>query len=277
MPLYIADYLADTMRLTTEQHGAYLLLIMDYWRNGPLPDEDETLASITKLQLSIWRKYRPVFTKFFSVSGGEWKHKRIDEELLQAKENAEKNEQRARNAAYKRWGKQDEFISSSIANSNAQAILDECPSHTPSPTPASKDLKPEFKHTDLNTPVTEYETKNGVCVTSNLPPSPAGLCCKAIRAQGIPQSNPHHPKLLALIAAGATEQEFAEAAKTAMSNGNTKFDYVLGIVARQREQAAKLILHKGRMPNKQEAIEERNRAVAAQWVPPELREKNHAT
>ena len=108
MPLYVADYLGDTMRLTTEQHGAYLLLIMDYWRNGPLPDDDSSLSSITKLPVSTWRKYRPMFEKLFKVSEGAWRHKRIDEELQQAQTNSEKYEQRARKAANKRWGNQAE-------------------------------------------------------------------------------------------------------------------------------------------------------------------------
>ena len=78
MPLYVGDYLGDTGHLTTAQHGAYLLLMMHYWRKGELPDDDRQLSKITKLPLKTWCDYRPTLQDFFH-SG--WRHKRIDAEL----------------------------------------------------------------------------------------------------------------------------------------------------------------------------------------------------
>jgi uncharacterized protein YdaU (DUF1376 family) len=78
MPLYVGDYLGDTGHLTTAQHGAYLLLMMHYWRKGELPDDDRQLAKITKLPLRTWRDYRSTLQDFFYDG---WRHKRIDAEL----------------------------------------------------------------------------------------------------------------------------------------------------------------------------------------------------
>jgi uncharacterized protein YdaU (DUF1376 family) len=78
MPLYVGDYLGDTGHLTTAQHGAYLLLMMHYWRKGELPDDDRQLSKITKLPLRAWGECRPILQDFFH-SG--WRHKRIDAEL----------------------------------------------------------------------------------------------------------------------------------------------------------------------------------------------------
>ena len=87
MPLYVGDYLGDTGHLTTPQHGAYLLLMMHYWRKGELPDDDRQLAKITKLPLKTFGDYRPVLQAFFYDG---WKHKRIDIELARMMRVSEK-------------------------------------------------------------------------------------------------------------------------------------------------------------------------------------------
>lgn len=78
MPLYIGDYLGDTGHLSTVHHGAYLLLMMHYWRQGYLPEDDKQLAIITKLSLRAWMDCRATLQAFFYDG---WKHKRIDAEL----------------------------------------------------------------------------------------------------------------------------------------------------------------------------------------------------
>lgn len=77
MPLYVADYLADTGHLSTEEHGAYLLLIMHYWQHGSLPDDDAKLARICRLSLKKFKSTRSHLEGLFSPG---WKHKRVDME-----------------------------------------------------------------------------------------------------------------------------------------------------------------------------------------------------
>jgi len=81
MPLYIADYLADTRRLRAAEHGAYLLLIMEYWTVGSLPDDDAQLARIAAMTDREWRAARPIIEALFQQG---WRHKRIDAELERA-------------------------------------------------------------------------------------------------------------------------------------------------------------------------------------------------
>jgi uncharacterized protein YdaU (DUF1376 family) len=87
MPLYVGDYLGDTGHLTTTQHGAYLLLMMHYWRKGELPDDDKQLSKITKLPLKVWTEYRETLQGFFYEG---WKHKRIDAEIYKTESISEK-------------------------------------------------------------------------------------------------------------------------------------------------------------------------------------------
>ena len=135
MPLYIGDYLAGTSRLSAEQHGAYLLLIMDYWMNGALPDDDVLLANIARLTPDAWSMHKHILMQFFIVSEGAWTHKRIEEELQKAQDKKTAAQEKAAKAAKARWEKEknSKNDASSNATSITQAMHKECPSPSPSP------------------------------------------------------------------------------------------------------------------------------------------------
>jgi uncharacterized protein YdaU (DUF1376 family) len=85
MPLYIADYLRDTIHLSRDQHGAYLLLLMACWvRGGRLPNDPAQLAGVAKASHAEWRRLAPVILPFFDVDGADLVHGRVVEELQRA-------------------------------------------------------------------------------------------------------------------------------------------------------------------------------------------------
>lgn len=137
MPFYVADYLSDTMHLSPAEHGGYLMLILHYWKSGPIPDDDNRLAIISRLG-DAWSNSSSTLRAFFEQCDGMLVHRRIDKEKADASDNQERNQARAKAAAAKRWGNQQKNAQSN-ATSMPQAMLDECPS--PSPSPSDKPLK----------------------------------------------------------------------------------------------------------------------------------------
>src|ERR1700761_4719510 len=134
MPVFIGDYLADTMHLSTEQHGAYLLLLFHLWRRGTLQDDDGALAQITGLSRYAWNQARPVLAGFFQVQDGLWRHGRVERERLRVTTKQLSNSKQAKLAAARRWAKPELLLpgmhASGDAVSNADALPDDADSHS---------------------------------------------------------------------------------------------------------------------------------------------------
>lgn len=119
MPLYVADYLADTSHLRAAEHGAYLLLIMHYWQNGGLPAEEKKLARIARMSDREWKAARDTLAEFFT---GDWRHERIDRELSEATEKYERRAKAGRDGGNARAQR---LASGKHPGSNATSIANE--------------------------------------------------------------------------------------------------------------------------------------------------------
>ncbi len=85
MAFYVADYLGDTQHLSTEEHGAYLLLLMNMWRQGGrLPNEPKKLARIARVDTRRWHRIWDAIGSFFESDGDSLTQKRLKQELQKA-------------------------------------------------------------------------------------------------------------------------------------------------------------------------------------------------
>lgn len=123
MQLYVADYLGDTRHLTTEQHGAYLLLLMTMWRQGgKLPNDSAKLARIAGVSARRWHLVAVDVMPFFTVcDDGTITQKRLEREHQKAVSISQK-----RSISGKRGGGAKALNNKSAA----PAIASELPEHT---------------------------------------------------------------------------------------------------------------------------------------------------
>jgi uncharacterized protein YdaU (DUF1376 family) len=165
MPLYIGDYIADTSRLSTLEHGAYMLLIMDYWRNGSLPNDDKKLARIVRLSDQDWAAIKENIAELFLP---DWKHKRIERELARSLKKSEE----AKAAAEKRW----QSKGNAVEHANAMPTHSECNADAYAdailPQPQSSNEDSSSFHSDdsvATAPPTVRKRKASTAISQELP------------------------------------------------------------------------------------------------------------
>ena len=149
MPLYVADYMADTQHLTTLEHGAYMLLIMAYWQSkSPLRALNGRLANVARLPDEQWKTVEPTLREFFEEKDGFWHHKRISSELDHFRAKSEQNSRAGRASAEKRR----------IGRlTPVQRPLEQNGNHTDTDT----DIKKSREHTTVRTGTGSAEKPNG--------------------------------------------------------------------------------------------------------------------
>lgn len=211
---HIGDYLKDTAHLSLLEHGVYTrLLDVYYTREEPLPAAD--IARLIGARSKEEREaLQAVLREFFRPDQEPptaWLQPRCEVEIGRYGEKRRK----AKASADARWSQTER---------NANASPNAMRSHSEGNAPSHQ------------SPVTSHQGVH----TASPPPTPtrAGSAVLRMKARGLTSGiSPSHPKLLALLEAGVTDDELADAAAEAVSKGKT-FAYALAVAEGRRRDAA---------------------------------------
>lgn len=125
MQLYVSDFIGDTLHLSSEQVGAYLLLLMAMWNaDGKLPNDEAKLARVARLSLKKWRSVAPDLMPFFEQDKDTISHRRLTKELQKSERQSQ-----SRSAAGAKGFAAKVLKNNNRPQANAQAGL----KHSPEP------------------------------------------------------------------------------------------------------------------------------------------------
>jgi len=150
MQLYVSDFIGDTLHLSTEQIGAYMLLLMAMWNaGGKLPSDEAKLARVTRMSVKKWKAIEGDLMPFFEADGGFISHNRLTKELIKSES---KSQLRAAAGSAGGTAKALKDKKAHLANANAlpqhlpdtitrgtSSLRSDVPAHAPpKPTPKSE-------------------------------------------------------------------------------------------------------------------------------------------
>ena len=107
-----SDHIADTLHLSLEAQGCYILILFHTWNRRCKPFKENELAKLLHITPKKWRKILQEIEPLFDISEGTFRQIRLEKTWKRALERSEK----AREAAQIRHEKKRNFKITSIAN-----------------------------------------------------------------------------------------------------------------------------------------------------------------
>lgn len=242
-PFHIGDYIAHTAHLDPIEDCAYRRLLDAYYLNeGPLPADVAMCARQIRMKANL-AEVEQVLKEFFELTEQGWRHARCDAEIK-----AFTNKRELAQANGKRGGrpkKQNQEKTESVS----RGFSDQNQTETQAE-PAEKLTKNQEPITNNQiTPQPPLQGDSRVEVEEVIDlapedrmPTPQGAVCMAMKAIGVPDVNPNHSGLHALLNSGVPLETFAATARDCVARGKGSFRYILGVVERQEREARDLAM-----------------------------------
>lgn len=223
---YPGDYKRDTARLSLAEHGAYTLLLADYYAGErALPKPYADLYRIANAQGAAEQKaVRLVADHYFPVGEDGLRHNtRADKEIAKAQKRIKTARE---NGAKNKPGKNPAGDPVGMPAGDPQGTQRDTPRHTQSG---------EALHTPH---ATSQGQASGHTPSSLEGATNAGRACRLMRDAGCMRTNPSHANLVAALAAGITPEALGDTAREGVEAGKTDpFAWAITTAVRRHSDA----------------------------------------
>lgn len=271
-PFHIGDYASATRHLTWDEDAAYRRMLDVYYTSeAPLPADTKKICRLVVATTKVQRDaVQSVLNDFFECTDAGWVNRRADAEIAAMREKQSGKEEKGAHER-DRMKRHRERRASMFEALRAVGIVPKWDTPTsdlqqmfdthctePATPPVTGLQREQVVSGDapataipipipLPIPIPIPNTERAL-LSAQAPETPqtrpegttAGQVCKAMRGAGLQDANPSHPKLAALLQAGVTPEELADAAKDAVGKGKG-FAYALATAEGRRRDVAAMV------------------------------------